>query len=137
VEAESGYMGGRTKDPTYRDVCSHETGHAEVVKVVYDPAKVGYGDLLAWFFKIHDPTQLNRQGPDVGDNYRSAIYGTPEQIEAARKFVEEQGKTARFAGKKIVTELRTLEQAGKYYPAEEYHQDYHAKHGGSCPLPEG
>lgn len=136
VEAISGYMGGKTKNPTYGDVCSHETGHAETVMVVYDPAKVSYGTLLAWFFKIHDPTQLNRQGPDFGDNYRSAIFAADKkQLDEAKAFIEAQQKTDRFKGRKIVTQLEPIEKAGRFYPAEDYHQDYHKKHGGSCPLP--
>jgi peptide methionine sulfoxide reductase msrA/msrB len=137
VDAISGYMGGKLKNPTYEDVCTHTTGHAETVKVVFDPAKVTYNELLAWFFKFHDPTQMNRQGPDVGDNYRSAIFTTsPAQLEQARAFIEAQGKTDRFRGRKIVTQLETAEQAGAFYEAEEAHQDYHLKHGGSCPLPD-
>lgn len=137
IDAVSGYMGGKTKDPTYEDVCGHGTGHAETVEVRFDPKRASYGDLLAWFFKFHDPTQLNRQGPDYGDQYRSAIFTTSkEQTEQAAKFIEEQGKTERFKGRKIVTQLLEAEKAGKFYKAEEYHQDYHLKHGGSCPMPE-
>jgi peptide methionine sulfoxide reductase msrA/msrB len=136
IDAVSGYMGGKTKDPTYEDVCSHTTEHAETVKVVYDPARVSYRQLLEWFFKFHDPTQLNRQGPDVGDSYRSAIFtATDKQIEDAKAFVQEQQKSDRFANRKIVTQLETAQKAGAFYPAEDYHQDYHLKHGGSCPLP--
>jgi len=137
IDASSGYMGGRTKSPTYKEVCSKDTGHAETVKVVYDPSKVAYRELLAWFFKLHDPTQVNRQGPDVGSQYRSAVFTTtPEQLEEAKKFLIEQQKTARFRGRMIATEILPQEQSGPYYLAEEYHQDYHAKHGGSCALPE-
>jgi len=137
VDAVSGYMGGKTTNPTYEDVCTHSTGHAETVKVIFDPAKVSYKELLAWFFKFHDPTQLDRQGPDIGDNYRSAIFtASPEQMEQARAFIAEQGKNERFKGRTIVTQLESVEKAGKFYQAEEYHQDYHLKHGGSCPLPE-
>ena len=136
IDVVSGYMGGKTKNPTYEEVCSHTTGHAETVRVVFDPAKVSYGDLLAWFFKIHDPTQVDRQGPDIGDSYRSAIFAaTPEQLEKARAFVAEQQKLPRFADRKIATQIVGPDKSGPFYPAEEYHQDYHLKHGGSCPLP--
>jgi peptide methionine sulfoxide reductase msrA/msrB len=136
IDAMSGYMGGKTKNPSYEDVCSHTTEHAETVKVVYDPAKVAYGDLLTWFFKLHDPTQLNRQGPDVGDSYRSAIFASDEkQLEAAKKFIQEQQKTSRFAKRTIVTQVILATDKTPFYPAESYHQDYHAKHGGSCALP--
>jgi peptide methionine sulfoxide reductase msrA/msrB len=136
VDAVSGYMGGAAAHPTYEQVCSHTTGHAETVKVVYDPAKVSYERLLGVFFRIHDPTQLNRQGPDVGDNYRSAIFAaTPEQERQARAFIDEQQKTnPRFKGRTIVTQV--VPPGPAFYPAEDYHQDYHQKHGGSCPLPE-
>jgi peptide methionine sulfoxide reductase msrA/msrB len=137
IDAISGYMGGHTKNPTYEDVCTHETGHAETVKVIYDPDKVSYKELLAWFFKIHDPTQMNRQGPDVGDNYRSAIFAADaKQVEEANAFIAEQAKTKRFEGRKIVTQVVGPDKSGPFYKAEEYHQDYHLKHGGSCPLPE-
>jgi peptide methionine sulfoxide reductase msrA/msrB len=137
IDAISGYQGGRTKNPTYKQVCYENTGHAEVVKVVFDPAVVSYSELLAWFFKFHDPTQLNRQGPDVGDQYRSAIFAESEEhLAAAKKFIEEQQRTDRFAKRKIVTQVASVVDAGPFYPAEEYHQDYHLKHGGSCPLPE-
>jgi peptide methionine sulfoxide reductase msrA/msrB len=137
IDAESGYMGGRTANPTYQDVCSDTTGHAETVKVVFDPAKVTYRELLAWFFKLHDPTQLNRQGPDIGTSYRSAIFAaSDEQLKQAREFIAEQQRTGRFAKRRIVTELKPIAESGQFWPAEDYHQDYHAKHGGSCPLPE-
>jgi peptide methionine sulfoxide reductase msrA/msrB len=137
VDAISGYMGGKTKNPTYNDVSSHETGHAETVKVVFDPAKVSYHDLLAWFFKIHDPSQLNRQGPDVGDNYRSAIFASDsKQLEEANAFIAEQSKAKRFEGRNIVTQVVGPDKSGPFYAAEDCHQDYHLKHGGSCPLPE-
>jgi peptide methionine sulfoxide reductase msrA/msrB len=137
IDAVSGYQGGKTKNPTYEEVCAKGTGHAEVVRVTFDPARVAYADLLKWFFKFHDPTQLNRQGPDVGDQYRSAIFATDEaQLAAARKFIAEQQKSERYKGRKVVTQVAPLADAGPFYPAEEYHQDYHAKHGGSCPLPD-
>ncbi len=137
IDAESGYMGGTMKNPTYQDVCSHTTGHAETVKVQYDPTKTTYGDLLKFFFKIHDPTQLNRQGPDVGDSYRSAIFAADaEQLKAAQAFIaEQQESNPKFKMRKIVTQVELADKAGTFYPAETYHQDYHQKHGGSCPMP--
>jgi peptide methionine sulfoxide reductase msrA/msrB len=136
IDAVSGYQAGKGKDPTYEQVCSHTSGFAETVKVVFDPSKVTYKELLAWFFKIHDPTQLNRQGPDVGDNYRSAIFAdNDEQLAQAKAFIEEQAKAERFKGRKIVTQVAKVADVGPFYSAEDYHQDYHAKHGGSCPLP--
>lgn len=136
IDAISGYQGGKTESPTYDQVCTHSTGHAETVKVVYDPARVSYADLLKWFFKLHDPTQLNRQGPDIGDNYRSAIFAADEgQLKQAKDFIAEQEKAGRYKGRKIVTQVQLVKDAGPFYKAEEYHQKYHLKHGGSCPLP--
>lgn len=135
IDAVSGYQGGSVANPTYRQVCSDSTGHAESVRVTFDPARVSYTDLLGWFFKLHDPTQLNRQGPDHGTQYRSAIFAsTPEQYDAARAFVESQQSNPRFRGRRVVTQV--VEPGQEFYPAEDYHQDYHLKHGGSCPLPE-
>jgi len=140
IDAVSGYMGGHVKDPGYKAVCTDTTGHAEVVKVVFDPARISYTDLLGKFFKYHDPTQLNRQGPDVGTQYRSAIFASdPAQLEAAKKFVAEQAGNPRFKGKRIATEVVLADKegsAGAFHAAEEYHQDYHVKHGGSCAMPE-
>ncbi|MCC6320839.1 MAG: bifunctional methionine sulfoxide reductase B/A protein [Phycisphaerales bacterium] len=136
IDAVSGYMGGKSKDPTYKQVCNGDTEHAETVRIVFDPAKISYRQLLEKFFKFHDPTQLNRQGPDFGDQYRSAIFTVgSEQAAAAKSFIEEQAKTDRFKGRKIETEVRDAQKAGKFYEAEEYHQDYHLKHGGHCPMP--
>ena len=130
IDAVSGYMGGTTLNPTYKQVCSGTTGHAETVRVTYDPNRVSCRQLLEWFFKFHDPTQLDRQGPDVGSQYRSAVFAADkEQLERARAYVEELQKSERFRGRKIVTQVKL---AGPFYEAEEYHQDYHAKHGGSC-----
>lgn len=137
IDAVSGYMGGRTDKPTYKQVCYEDTGHAETVKVVFDPAKVTYTQLLEKFFKFHDPTQLNRQGPDYGSQYRSAIFATDDtQFEDAKKFVAAQQETQRFKGRKVVTQIVSAKDSGKFFDAEEYHQDYHVKHGGHCPLPE-
>ena len=126
VETAVGFMGGRTKNPTYKQVCYEGTGHAEVVHLTYDPAKVKYDQLLEVFWSSHDPTQLNRQGPDVGDQYRSVIFfHTPEQEAAARASKEWQEKSGRFR-RAIATKI---EPATEFYPAEEYHQKYFQKHG--------
>jgi peptide methionine sulfoxide reductase msrA/msrB len=134
IDVVSGYMGGHTANPSYEQVRGHATGHAETVQVTYDPKNVTYPQLLEWFFKFHDPTQINRQGPDVGPQYRSAIFPVNEEQEKeASAFIEEQQKSRRFRSHRIAT---TIEKAGPFYKAEEYHQDYHAKHGGSCPIPQ-
>ena len=122
IEVTSGYSGGNTRNPTYGDVCSGATGHAEVIEVEYDPSKVSYEELLELFWKEHDPTQLNRQGPDVGTQYRSVIFFvTPEQETAAHASKEKAQE--RFK-KPIVTEIRS---ASEFYRAEEYHQRYFEK----------
>jgi len=121
-----GFMGGHLKNPTYEDVCTDTTGHAEVIQVDYDPTKISYGQLLEIFWNNHDPTTLNRQGPDVGKQYRSAIFfHTPEQEMEARQSKESLDKSGKF-GKKIVTEIAP---ATEFYKAEEYHQQYYAKCG--------
>lgn len=136
ISAESGYMGGTVAKPTYEQVCTGRTGHAETVRVVYDPERVTYARLLEAFFRYHDPTQLNRQGPDVGTQYRSAIFAADtEQLRTAREFIEAQRSNPRFKGRAIVTQVVGPDEAGAFYPAEEYHQDYHEKHGGHCPIP--
>ena len=121
-----GYLGGSLKNPTYKDVCSGDTGHAEVVQVEYDPAKVSFEDLLNVFWTNHDPTTMNRQGPDVGAQYRSAIFfHTPEQESAARASkdtLQASGKIRR----PIVTEITP---ASEFYRAEDYHQQYLEKRG--------
>ena len=137
VNAVSGYMGGKVSDPTYKMVCNGDTNHAETVMITYDPTRITYGHLLEKFFKYHNPTTMNRQGPDVGTQYRSAIFTTDDkQFEEATKFIEEQGKTERFKGRKIVTQIVKTSEAGKFYAAEDYHQDYHEKHGGLCTIPQ-
>jgi peptide-methionine (S)-S-oxide reductase len=127
-----GYLGGTLDNPTYEDVCTNETGHAEVVQVGYDSSLVSYEELLDLFWEIHDPTTLNRQGPDIGTQYRSAIfYHTPEQekIAAASK---EKLQASRKDDKPIVTEIAA---ASTFYKAEEYHQRYFEKHGmQSCKI---
>ena len=130
VTTEVGYMGGTLKNPTYEEVCTGKTGHAEVVQVTYDPEKVTYEHLLGVFWSVHDPTQLNRQGPDIGTNYRSVIfYHDPEQGKIARKFKENIEASGAFRFGKIMTGIMP---APEFYRAEEYHQHYHEKHGGSC-----
>lgn len=137
LDAVSGYQGGTTANPTYEQVCRGNTGHAETVKVVFDPARVSYPTLLEYFFRFHDPSQLNRQGPDHGTQYRSAIFTTSEaQEKAARDFLAAQAATDRFKGRRIVTQLAPANSATPFYEAEVYHQDYDAKHGKTCPLPE-
>ena len=126
LDAVVGYGGGRTEHPTYRDVCSSTTGHAEVVQVTFDPEKVSYAQLLNVLWSIHDPTQVNRQGPDFGSQYRTAIFfHTPEQEAAAK----ESKKTLDASGKfrhPIATEITP---AGAFWRAEEYHQRYLEKRG--------
>lgn len=133
ISAESGYMQGTTDKPTYKDVCEQDDkpaaqrpegfkGHAEVVKVVYDPARISFRQLLQGFFEMHDPTQLNRQGPDYGTQYRSGVYTVGDaQAAETRAYVAELAAKALFNGRKIVTEI---EPAKTFFPAETYHQDY-------------
>jgi peptide methionine sulfoxide reductase msrA/msrB len=131
IDAASGYMGGTVDHPTYAQVCEGTTGHAETVRVVFDPARVGYEQLLKVFFDNHDPTQLDRQGPDHGTNYRSAVFAAnADQKKTAEKYVQTLSGTPRFQGRKIVTQI--VSPGPKFWAAEEYHQDYHRKHGGSC-----
>ena len=130
IDAASGYMQGRTEKPTYEQVCDHATGHAETVKVVFDPARISFERLLQAFFDLHDPTQLDRQGPDVGDQYRSGIWFTSEaQKQAAQKYVQKLAAEKRFGSRPIVTKI---EPAKEFWPAEEYHQDYVEKTGRAC-----
>lgn len=136
VEAISGYQGGRVEKPTYKQVCYENTGHAETVKVIYDPARVTYRELVEKFFKFHDPTTLNRQGPDVGEQYRSVVFvNDAEEESAVRGYIEELTQAGKYRGRPIVTQVVPVSEAGEFWEAEEYHQDYHAKHGGSCPMP--
>jgi peptide-methionine (S)-S-oxide reductase len=124
---ESGYAGGHVENPTYKQVCNGNTGHAEVVRVSFDPAKLSYGELLDVFFSVHDPTTLNRQGSDLGTQYRSVIfYTTEEQYREAKKKIEEL-TAAHTWPDPIVT---SVEPAGKFYVAEDYHQEYFANNGG-------
>ena len=126
-DAAVGYTGGAIPNPTYEQVCTHATGHAEAVEVQFDPQVVSFEQLLDVFWKIHDPTQVNRQGPDVGDNYRSAIFcHTPEQLKAAKASLEKLQKSGKFGDRKIATQIVP---AAPFYRAEEYHQRFLEKHG--------
>lgn len=119
----SGYAGGSTKNPTYEQVCGGGTGHAEVIRIEFDPSQIAFKDLLTVFFATHDPTTLNRQGNDVGTQYRSTIlYGNEGQQREAKAFIKELNDSRAF-GKPVVT---TVEPLGEFYPAEEYHQKYFA-----------
>jgi peptide-methionine (S)-S-oxide reductase len=125
-EALCGYAGGTVPNPTYREVCTDRTGHAEVVEVTFDPKVVGYDKLVDVFFMNHDPTQLNRQGPDFGSQYRSVIfYYSPEQKNVARERKEALAKSGRFS-RPVVT---VIEPAPAFWKAEEYHQRYFEKNG--------
>lgn len=126
VATTVGYSGGTTQSPTYEQVCSGRTGHAEAVEVIYDPSRVTYDELLEVFWESHDPTTLNRQGPDVGEQYRSAIfYLNPRQETAARESKETLNAGGRFK-RPIVTEVTA---ASTFWPAEDYHQQYFEKRG--------
>ena len=132
ISTEVGYLGGSLENPTYQDVCTGHSGHAEVVEVSFDPTRVSYENLLDAFWQMHDPTQFNRQGPDIGTQYRSAIFvHSPEQEEAARAAKEKLDGSGTFR-RPIVT---VIEKATTFYRAEEYHQRYLEKRGlGSCHL---
>lgn len=126
VDVEVGYTGGHTEHPTYEAVCGGDTGHAEAVRITYDPVQVGFEELLVVFWSIHDPTQYHRQGPDIGSQYRSAIFYLDEgQAEQARASRDGQAASGRYRHP-IVTEI---EPAGPFWPAEAYHQRYLEKHG--------
>lgn len=131
VDAEVGYTGGHTDNPTYEQVCGKNTGHAEAVRVTFDPGVVSYSDLLSVFWKMHDPSQVNRQGPDIGDQYRSAIFthdaGQAEEAERSRAAEDASGAH----GGPIATKI---EPAGKWWRAEDYHQRYFEKNGGACAI---
>ncbi len=130
ASVESGYMGGEKAEPTYEEVCTGRTGHAEVVRITFDPAVAGYRDLLEVFFTIHDPTTKNRQGHDVGTQYRSAIFfHSPEQEAAARETIARLDAAGLWP-KPIVTQV---EPAGEFWPAEDYHQEYFERVGGRNP----
>lgn len=130
IRTTVGYTGGRTDHPTYEQVCSHTTGHAEAVLVEFDRTQVSYDELLEAFWRLHDPTQLNRQGPDIGDQYRTAIFFHSPEQEAQAKASKEAAQ-ARFS-KPIVTEITA---APEFWPAEDYHQRYLEKRGlASCAI---
>jgi peptide-methionine (S)-S-oxide reductase len=130
LSVTSGYSGGTTPNPTYKEVCTGETGHAECVQVVYEPNKITYDELLEVFFEVHDPTSLNRQGADVGTQYRSAIfYRNDEQKQKAEYYKNELNKSAAY-DKPIVTEITAF---SKFYPAEDYHQEYYDNNKNTNP----
>ena len=132
IDAKVGYTGGHTNDPTYKEVCSDTTGHAEAVEVIFDPARVSYDELLQVFWENHDPTQVNRQGPDHGTQYRTAVfYHSPEQKETA-----ERSKAALDASGRLPRPVATeVTPAATFWPAEEYHQRYLEKRGqASCKI---
>jgi len=131
ASTEVGYSGGATEDPTYEEVCTNGTGHAEVVRVAFDPSVVSYERLLGVFWGCHDPTQVNRQGPDVGTQYRSVIfYHTPGQQAVAEASKKKLGEPGRHA----TPTATAIEPAGPFYRAEEHHQRYFEKRGGgTCP----
>ncbi len=128
LSTEVGYIGGTVENPDYRLVCSNTTGHAEAVKLAFDPAVVSFDKLLDLFFELHDPTQINRQGPDVGTQYRSAIFPTTDaQAETAAAVIRALEESGKFA-KPIAT---AIERVADFYPAEDYHQQYIAKKQGT------
>ena len=124
----AGYMGGHTQDPTYREVCSDTTGHAEAVEVAYDPTEIDYPTLLSCFFEWHDPTQVNRQGPDIGSQYRSAVFPTNDlqRLTSEQKIASLNGSS--FYSRPIATRIEPI---APFYAAEDYHQDYLDKRGVS------
>jgi len=127
-EVESGYIGGHVANPTYRQVCGGDTGHAEAIRITFDPDAISYDEVLDIFFATHDPTQLNRQGNDVGTQYRSAIFPHgPEQEQAARRGIE------RAQAERSGPVVTTIEPLSTWYPAEDYHQDYWSGEGQRSP----
>jgi peptide-methionine (S)-S-oxide reductase len=130
VSTAVGFTGGHTDDPTYEKVCTHTTGHAETVLVEFDPRRVPYEQLLRVFFKIHDPTEVDKQGPDVGDQYRSAIFTFSDEEAAAARAAKQAEE--RSLGKQVATEIRPI---GAFYKAEDYHQQYSERTGShACPI---
>ncbi|TAF33148.1 MAG: peptide-methionine (S)-S-oxide reductase [Cytophagales bacterium] len=121
-KVESGYAGGQTLNPTYDDICTGTTGHAEVIQITFDPSQIGFADLVEIFFNVHDPTQLNRQGADVGTQYRSVVFYHNEEQKKATDSVKTALQNANLFGKPIVTEVSPLT---KFYKAEAYHQNYY------------
>jgi peptide methionine sulfoxide reductase msrA/msrB len=123
ISTQVGYIGGHTDKPTYEQVCAHTTGHIEALEVVFDPSKISYEDLTKLFFEIHDPTQVNRQGPDIGEQYKSVIFFRNEQ---QKEIAEKLISILKDKGYNVVTELT---QATKFWPAEDYHQNYYERNG--------
>ncbi|MEL6497808.1 MAG: bifunctional methionine sulfoxide reductase B/A protein [Planctomycetota bacterium] len=133
IDVVSGYQGGHVENPTYKQVCTGKTGHTESVRITYDPSQITFRELLEVFFVVHDPRQLNRQGPDIGTQYRSAIFATnDEQLRIAREFIDEAASDPKFKGRPIVTEVNEF---ATFYEAEDYHQDYNERTGRQCYLP--
>ena len=133
LSTEVGYTGGVSSDPGYEDVCTGRTGHAEAVEVTFDPAQISYNDLLRLFWEIHDPTTLNRQGPDIGNQYRSAIFFNSPEQESAAQLSKEKLEDSGMYDDVIVTEITP---ASTFYKAEDYHQQYLEKRGlATCHIP--
>lgn len=131
IKTTVGYTGGHVSDPTYEQVCAHTTGHAETTKIEFDPTKISFADILRHFFRMHDPTQVGGQGPDIGENYRSAIFYLDDDQQKTAQSV--RAETQPNFKKPIVTEIT---KAGQFYEAEEYHQKYFQKTGrGACHVP--
>lgn len=126
VATAVGYSGGHVANPTYEQVCTHTTGHAESVLIEFDPKKTSYKDLVTAFFTLHDPTQVNRQGPDIGTNYRSAVFFFDENQEKTAIEVRDELQKTKFVGRPIATQIA---KAGPFYMAEDYHQQYYEKRG--------
>ncbi|RFF32416.1 peptide-methionine (S)-S-oxide reductase MsrA [Wenzhouxiangella sediminis] len=129
IDATVGYMGGHVDNPTYKQVCGDTTGHAEVCEVVFDPERIDYQDLVRAFFDLHDPTQVNRQGPDVGTQYRSVIFVHDDQ---QHRIAEQVRSEVDASGRFRAPVATSIEPAATFWPAEDYHQQYLAKNGGSC-----
>ncbi len=130
-DAATGYMGGHVDSPTYEQVCRDDTGHAEVVEVQFDPARISYETLVREFFKLHDPTQVNRQGPDRGRQYRSVIFSHDEDQHATAESVRRELDQSGRYSQPIAT---TIDQATTFWRAEDYHQQYLARRGGTCAI---
>ncbi len=128
VSVTSGYAGGAKENPTYEEVTSGKTGHAEVIRIEYNPEEISYRDLLTVFFGSHDPTTLNRQGADVGTQYRSIVLTTSDEQEREAKKIIAEIEASHKDGGHVVTEVKSL---GKFYPAEEYHRDYYTQNSGA------